>query len=64
MKKKWGLKKDQWQQVSCGLMVTAFLAVLAAVYGFLVADIILASTQWLLVAAVLAVFGLYTRMEA
>jgi hypothetical protein len=63
MKKKWGLKKKEWQQVSCGLMVASFLAVLAALYGFLAADIVLASTQWLLVAAVLAAFGVYTRME-
>ena len=64
MKKRFGLKKKELRQVSCGLMVAAFLAVLAAGWGFLYADFILASTQWLLVAAVLAVFGLYTRMES
>lgn len=57
------LKKKDWQTISCGLMTLAFLAVLAAAWGFLYADIVLASTQWLLVAAVLGVFGLYTRME-
>ncbi len=58
------LKKKDWRQISCGLMTVSFLAVLAAGWGFLSTDIWLASTQWLLVAAVLAVFGLYTRMES
>lgn len=58
------LKKKDWRQVSCGLMTVSFLAVLAAAWGFLGADIWLASTQWLLVAAVLGIFGLYTRMES
>ena len=64
MKKLLGLKKKEMQQLSCALMVGSFLAVLAAVWGFLVSDIILASTQWLLVAAVMALFGVYTKMEA
>ena len=64
MKKHFNLKKKEWRQVSCGLILVAFLAVVAAGWGFLYADFILASTQWLLVAAVLAVFGLYTRMES
>lgn len=63
-KKLFGLKKKEWRQVSCGLMTAAFLAILAAGWGFIAADIWLASTQWLLVAAVLALFGLYTRMES
>jgi len=58
------LKKKEWRQVSCGLMTVSFLAVLAAGWGFLYTDIWLASTQWLLVAAILGVFGLYTRMES
>lgn len=57
-------KKKEWHQVSCWLMIISLLAVLAAAWGFLAGDIILASTQWLLVAAVLAVFGLYARMES
>jgi hypothetical protein len=32
--------------------------------GFLGTDIWLASTQWLLVAVVLALFGVYARMES
>ncbi|MFC1727044.1 hypothetical protein ACFL0Y_00805 [Patescibacteria group bacterium] len=63
MKNCCGLNKKDWRQVSCGLMVASFLAVLASFWGFLVADIVLASTQWLLVAVILALFGVYTRME-
>lgn len=57
------IKKKDWKTISQALMSLAVVAVVAAGWGFLVADIWLASTQWLLVAAVLAVFGLYTRME-
>lgn len=56
-------KKKDWKTISQALMSLAVVAVVAAGWGFLVSDIWLASTQWLLVAAVLAVFGLYTRME-
>jgi fatty acid desaturase len=58
------LKKKDWRKLSCGLMTAALLAVLAAGWGFVAADIWLASTQWLLVAAVLVLFGLYARMES
>jgi hypothetical protein len=44
------------------MTVSAF-CVLAAAWGFIFFDLILASTQWLLVAAVLAIFGLYARLE-
>lgn len=64
MKKLLGLKKKEMQQFSCALMTGSFLAVLAAVWGFLVSDIVLASTQWLLVSAVMALFGVYTKLEA
>ncbi len=64
MGKLFDFKKKEWRQVSCGLMAASLLAVLAAGWGFLANDIWLASTQWLLIAAVLAVFGLYTRMES
>lgn len=57
------LKKKDAKNISCGLMVLAVLAVLAAGWGFAFWDIWLASTQWLLVAAVLAIFGLYARFE-
>lgn len=45
-------------------MISSALSVLAATWGFLYQDIILASTQWLLVAVVLAAFGLYARIES
>lgn len=45
------------------LMGGAFISVLFAAIGYMGTDIWLASTQWLLVAAVLALFGVYTRME-
>jgi hypothetical protein len=53
-------KKSFLRDISGSLMKLAFLAVLAAARG----DLWLASTQWLLVAAVLGVFGLYARLEA
>ena len=58
------IKKKDWRQISQALMIGALLSVLAAAWGFVYTDIVLASTQWLLVAAVLAVFGLYTRMQS
>ncbi|PJE68343.1 hypothetical protein COU94_02435 [Candidatus Shapirobacteria bacterium CG10_big_fil_rev_8_21_14_0_10_38_8] len=56
-------KKKNWRLVSKVLIILALVAVVAAAWGFLFADIWLASTQWLLIAIVLAAFGLYTRME-
>jgi len=61
--KKVRLKKKDWQLISKALIWFALLAVVLAGWGFVVADFWLASTQWLLVAAVLAVFGLYTKTE-
>jgi hypothetical protein len=58
------IKKKDWRTFSQVLMVGSALSVLAASWGFLYQDLILASTQWLLVAAVLAAFGLYARIEA
>jgi len=56
-------KKKNWRLVSKVLIIFALAAVVAAAWGFLFSDIWLASTQWLLIAIVLAAFGLYTRME-
>jgi len=44
-------------------MVLSGLAVILAGVGSIGADIWLASTQWLLVAVVLAEFGIYLRLE-
>lgn len=43
------------------LMGCALVAVVLSALGYLGTDIWLASTQWLLVAAVLALFGVYTK---
>ncbi|MBN1168297.1 hypothetical protein JXA63_00245 [Candidatus Woesebacteria bacterium] len=52
------------RMVSQVLMGGAIISVLLAGIGYMGSDIWLASTQWLLVAAVLALFGVYTRMES
>lgn len=44
------------------LMYGAVIAVLLAGEGWIGPDIWLASTQWLLVAAVLSLFGIYLRL--
>ncbi len=59
-----GMKNKDVKMVSQALMGGAVIAVLLAGTGYLGVDIWLASTQWLLVAAVLALFGVYTRMES
>jgi hypothetical protein len=55
-------KKDamMYSQV---LMGGALLAVVFAGVGYMGTDIWLASTQWLLTAAVLALFGIYLKMR-
>ena len=58
------VKKKDWREFSKGLMIASCLAILAAAWGFLYQDFFLASTQWLLIAAVLAAFGLYARIES
>ena len=46
------------------LMGLAVMAVVLAGIGYLGLDIWLASTQWLLVAAVLALFGVYSKLSS
>lgn len=55
------MNKKDCKSVSQVLMVGAAFSVILAGIGYLGIDIWLASTQWLLVAAVLALFGLYTK---
>jgi len=62
--KKVKLKKKDWEMVSQVLMGGAVVAVILAAIGYTGTDIWLASTQWLLVAAVLALFGLYAKINA
>ncbi|MBU0777389.1 hypothetical protein KKH23_02395 [Patescibacteria group bacterium] len=58
------MKKKDLKLISQVLMGGAIISILLAGIGYLGVDIWLASTQWLLVAAILALFGLYTRMES
>ena len=46
------------------LMGGAVISVLLSGIGYLGTDIWLASTQWLLVAVVLALFGVYLKMSS
>ena len=58
------MKKKDIRLISQVLMGGAVISILLAGIGYTGSDIWLASTQWLLVAAVLALFGLYSRMES
>ncbi len=58
------MKKKQVKLVSQLCMVGSVLSVVLAGFGATGVDLWLASTQWLLVAAVLAIFGIYFRMES
>lgn len=53
-----------YKKVSVVLMVLAVAAVVMAGVGSLGYDLWLASTQWLLVAAVLALFGVYAKLAS
>ncbi|MBI2007329.1 MAG: hypothetical protein HYS83_01325 [Candidatus Blackburnbacteria bacterium] len=63
-KKKGLVGKKDWRLYSQVLISGAVIAVLLAGLGYLGTDIWLASTQWLIVAAVLAILGVYTKLEA
>ncbi len=56
------VKKKDLLLASQVFMGGAVISVILAAMGYLGTDIWLASTQWLLVAAVLALFGVYTRL--
>lgn len=57
------MKKKDVKLASQVLIGGAVVSVLLAGIGYLGTDIWLASTQWLLVAAVLALFGVYAKMS-
>lgn len=57
-----GVSKKDAMMYSQLLMGGAVVACALAGLGYLGTDIWLASTQWLLVAAVLALFGIYMKM--
>ena len=58
------MKKKDMKLISQVLMGFSVVSVLLAGIGYMGTDIWLASTQWLLVAAVTSLFGLYTKLES
>lgn len=58
------IKKSSRRLYSQVLVSGSVIAILLAGLGYLGTDIWLASTQWLLVAAVLAAFGVYAKLES
>jgi len=58
------LNKKSWESLSQVFVGSAAVSVVLAGVGYLGSDIWLASTQWLLVAAVLALFGVYSKQSA
>lgn len=59
-----GVPRSRWNSYSQVLVVGAVLAVFLAAMGWLGVDFWLASTQWLLVGAVLAALGVYAKLES
>lgn len=57
------MTKKESNKYSKILMSGAFIAVLLASIGYLGYDFWLASTQWLLVSAVMAMFGVYLKLK-
>lgn len=57
------MKKKDCKNISGYLMYGAGAAVFMSAVGYLGYDIWLASTQWLLVAAVMALFGVYLKLN-
>ena len=57
------MTKKKQMDYSKKLMTGALVAVVLAAVGYLGYDFWLASTQWLLVAAVLAMFGVYLKLK-
>lgn len=58
------MKKKSLEKISNVLMSLALVSVILAGVGYLGFDIWLASTQWLLVTIVLALFGVYLKISA
>ncbi len=55
------LSSKNKEQISKVLMFGAVISVLFSMSGWIGSDVWLASTQWLLVAAVLALFSIYLK---
>ncbi len=58
------MSKKTWKVASQILIIAAVISIVLAGIGYTGTDIWLASTQWLLVSGVLAVFGVYARLNA
>lgn len=58
------LRDKDKPMVSKMLLVGSLVSVFFSIVGSLGTDIYLASTQWLLIAVVLAVWGVYLLLEA
>lgn len=58
------LRDKDKPMVSRFLIVGSFVAVVLSILGAIGTDIYLASTQWLLVSAVLTTWGIYLLVEA
>ena len=58
------MKKKDIRMLSRVLIGGGVISVILAGVGYIGTDIWLASTQWLLVAVVLALFGVYARLES
>lgn len=58
------LRDKDKPMVAKGLLVLSLAAAGLSAFGAVGYDIFLASTQWLLVAAVLGVWGVYALLEA
>ncbi len=57
------MKKKDLKQLSNYFMSGAVMAILLAGVGYIGFDIWLASTQWLLVGTILALFGLFFKLS-
>lgn len=57
------MNKQKVKSLSQFLVASSVFCVLLAAVGYLWVDIWLASTQWLLVASVLCLFGLYLKED-
>ena len=58
------MKKKDLKTLSQILILGSLVSVILAGVGYLGFDLWLASTQWLLISAVLALFGVYTKLSA
>ncbi|KKQ44004.1 MAG: hypothetical protein US62_C0036G0020 [Candidatus Woesebacteria bacterium GW2011_GWA1_37_8] len=57
------MSKKDMGMVSQVLMGASLICVILSGIGYMGTDIWLASTQWLLVSAILALFGVYTKLS-